>query len=181
MKSTIFRVPRLKKREGITLVDMALAILVASIAMFSVVTVVADAQKMRVEADRIAVAVSAAQIKLAQLLSNPELSTTNERGTFGPESGIYSGYTWEVEIREEKIDLAKVAESGQLKGIELDDKLPAGVQNKYEDEKLGQSESTQTGGLVDIVRIIVTITYPRGGGISGVYRVETFRGAKNKT
>ena len=168
-------------REGLTLVDMSLAIGVAAVMMLSTITFVADAQGMRMEADRVAVAVALAQIQLSQLLSNPELTQMKRSGRFGQEHGIYKGYSWSVEVREEKLDLAKVAESGQLEGVPLDDKLPTSTQNSAATEKAGQSATTQTGGVVDIVRIIVKISYPRGGSSDGVYRVETIRGAQKKS
>ncbi len=167
-------------REGLTLVDMSLAIGVAAVMMLSTITFVADAQGMRVEADRVAVAVALAQIQLSQLLSNPELSQMRRSGKFGEDQGIYKGYGWSVEVREEKLDLAKIAETGKLEGVPLDDKLPASTQNSAAREKAGQGASTQTGGEVDIVRIVVKISYPRGGAPDGVYRVETIRGAQKK-
>ena len=168
-------------REGLTLVDMSLAIGVAAVMMLSTITFVADAQGMRTEADRVAVAVALSQIQLSQLLSNPELTQMKRSGKVGEQHGIYKGYGWSVEVREEKLDLAKVAESGQLEGVPLDDKLPASTQNAAEREKAGQSTSTQTGGVVDIVRIVVKISYPRGGASEGLYRVETIRGAQKKS
>ena len=165
-------------RKGLTLVDVAMAMLVAAVLLSTVLVLVADAQGMRKEAERISLAVALAQAKLSQLLSNPELESMKKKGMFDKNSGIYSEYEWEIEVREETIDLAKVAESGELESVPLDDKLPEGIQNESGREKMGQGAATQTGGMVDIIRIIINITYPRGGSERGEYRVETFRGAK---
>ena len=190
-KQSIFRpsssekgpVKRLKSRltEGLTIVDLAFAILIASVMTVTITASVASALNLQREADRLSVAVSLAEIHLAQLLSNPYLSTTHRKGRYGSDAGIYKGYEWEVTVKEEKIDLAKVAEEGELKGVNLDDQLPASAQNTGGREKAGQSVTTQTGGLVDIVRIIVIIRYPRGSGGKGKYRVETIRGARKKS
>lgn len=181
-KASIFqRIKRKKDREGLTLIDMSLAIGVAAVMMLSTITFVADAQALRTEADRVAVAVALAQIQLSQLLSNPELTRMKRNGKFDRNHGIYAGYAWEVEVREEKLDLAKVAESGKLDSVPIDDQLPPSTQNQIDREKAGQGASTQTGGVVDIVRIIVRINYPRGGAPDGLYRVETIRGQRKQS
>ena len=166
---------RFHKRAGLTLLEMGLAVATASSMAFLVTATVASALRMQMEADRLTVAAALAQTKLAQLLTNTNVSTGDSKGTFGSDQGIYAGYDWSVHIREEKIDLAQVVETGKLQGVPLDDQLPAGIQNQAGPERAGQTATTQTGGLVDVVRMVVRIQYPRGDGVKGEYRVETFR------
>ncbi len=167
---------RAQKRAGLTLLEMGLAVATASAMAFMITSTVASALRMQMEADRLTVAAALAQTKLAQLLTNTTISSGDSKGSFGSDAGIFAGYDWSVHIREEKIDLAKVMESGKLEGVPLDDQMPAGIQNESgAPEKAGQTVATQTGGLVDVVRLIVRIYYPRGDGIKGEYRVETFR------
>ncbi len=182
-KKKFLRRLRAKTSAGFTLVEMSLAIGIAASMSVLVMSTIADGMAKQGESDRLAIAVSLAQTKLAQLLSNPNLSTSSNKGSFGDDSGIYRGYTYDVTVREEKIDLAKVAETGELKGVPVKDQLPpsqsgAGAPGQ---QSAGQSVGSQTGGLVDIVRIIVKINYPIGGGASGEYRVETFRDAKKES
>lgn len=173
---------RLKARSGLTLAEMSLALVMAAIMSVMVTTTVSDGLRMQGEADRMSVAVALAQTKLSQLLSNPNLSTSDSKGQLGSDAGVYAGYGYEVNVREEKIDLAKVAETGELEGLAVDDQLPAGAQNTAGNtQRAGEGTKTQTGGLVDIVRIVVKIYYPLGReGGTGEYRVETFRGGAKK-
>jgi len=170
-----------KTRAGMTLIEMSLAIAIAATMTVMITSTVAEALALQLEADRLSIAVSLAQIKLAQLLSNPQLSTTTQRGNADDVGGIYRGYTYEIVVKEEKIDLAKVAETGELKPVNIKDQLPPGGPSQQGQSALAGSATTQTGGLVDIVRIIVKINYPKGGGAIGEYRVETFRDSKKET
>lgn len=165
-----------KSRSGLTLVDMAIAIAVASIWMFSVLSVVAQAQELRFRADRIAVAASLAQTKFSQLLSNPYLEPLKDQGEFGDDAGIYRGFSWEVVVTQEKIDLAQAAEKGEISPVDVDDMLPAGIKNEGEEDKEKEGLETVTGAQVEILRIVVKIQYPLGMNNKGEYAVETIRG-----
>ncbi|HNE24954.1 MAG TPA: type II secretion system protein, partial [Leptospiraceae bacterium] len=61
----------MRSRRGMTLVEMGLAIAVAASMMMIVMMTVGSALRMQTESDRLAVAVSLAQTKLSQLMSNP--------------------------------------------------------------------------------------------------------------
>ncbi len=172
----------IRLRRGMTLVEMAIAIAVAASMLMIVTMTVSSALRMQTESDRLAVAVSLAQTKLSQLNSNPALTPTGDKpmtGAFGQEGGLYAGYAYEIVIKEERIDLAKVAQQGELKPANVGDQLPASTQNQAGNAKRNVTGS-ETGGLVDIVRIIIKIKYPRGNGGFGEYRVETFKGAPKK-
>lgn len=164
-------------RSGFTLVEVALALAVTTVMLVTITVTIADAERMQMETDRLALAQTIAQAKMTQLTSGVGLEVTDEQGEFGDSAGIYSGYGYEIQVREEQIDLAKVAESGTLTSSPaLDDQIPAGVQNQPPEESAGASSSSVTGGLIDVYRIRVKITYPRGtGGERGEYTVETFR------
>lgn len=169
----------MKSRRGMTLPEMAIAILVASIVLVSITVTVSHGVATQQESDRLAVAVSLAQTKLSQLMSNPNLTAGKNNGQFGQEGGLYAGYAYEIEIKEERIDLTKVATEGELKPVAAKDQLPPGGQNQESTTSRNVTGSA-TGGLVDIVRIIVKIRYPKGGQSFGEYRVETFKGAPKK-
>ena len=166
-------------RRGMTLPEMAIAILVASIVLVAITVTVSHGVAVQQESDRLAVAVSLAQTKLSQLMSNPNLTAGKNSGQFGQEGGLYAGYAYDIEIKEERIDLAKVAQEGELKPAAVNDQLPPGSQNQAAQTTRNVTGSA-TGGLVDIVRIIVKIRYPKGGSSFGEYRVETFKGAPKK-
>lgn len=166
-------------RRGMTLPEMAIAILVASIVLVAITVTVSHGVAVQQESDRLSVAVSLAQTKLSQLMSNPNLTAGKNSGQFGQEGGLYAGYAYDIEIKEERIDLAKVAQEGELKPAAVNDQLPPGSQNQAAGATRNVTGSA-TGGLVDIVRIIVKIRYPKGGSSTGEYRVETFKGAPKK-
>jgi len=168
----------MRLRRGMTLVEMAIAIAVAATMLMIITMAVSKGIQLQNEAEKLSLAVSLAQTKLSQLMSNPALADGTTRGKFGDEGGLYAGYSWEITIRTDRIDLAKVAQEGELKPSVAASEIPTGTQNT-----VGKTEKnvtgTETGGLVDIIRIVVKIQYPRGGG-SGEYRVETFKGAPKK-
>lgn len=169
----------MRSRRGMTLPEMAIAILVASIVLVAITVTISHGVAAQQESDRLAVAVSLAQTKLSQLMSNPNLTAGKNTGQFGQEGGLYAGYGYEIEIKEERIDLTKVASEGELKPAAVNDQLPPGSQNQESGTSRNVTGSA-TGGLVDIVRIIVKIRYPKGGAKFGEYRVETFKGAPKK-
>lgn len=166
---------RRRSRHGLTLFEMAIAIGLVSTVIVMILSSVSGSLQLQSEADRMSVAVALAQTKLSQLMSRPNLTTSHNKGNFGSNAGMYAGYEFEIDVREDRINLAEVAQSGKLQGTPVSDQLPAGVQNQGETQKAGQTVATQTGGEVDIVRIVVLIRFPRGQGLKGTYRVETFR------
>lgn len=164
------------RRIGLTLIEVMIAITVGTISMMGAVMSLADGVSLQLQATRIAVASSIAQARMTQLLSHPNLERFTDSGSFGDDHGIYAGYEYDISVREEQIDLADVAASGEL-NANIDDQLPPPVQNQGEAPE--QSRATQTGGLVDIHRIVIIIRYPSGNDQMGEYRLETFRHAGN--
>lgn len=168
---------RFRSRAGFTLVETALALTITTIMLVMITATIADAERLQMEADRLSLAETIAQAKMTQLTSGIGLEVTDQQGEFGDSAGIYSGFGYEIQVREEQIDLAKVAESGSIEGSPaLDDQIPAGVQNQAPKEIAGASSGSVTGGLIDVYRVRVKILYPRGtGGEKGEYTVETYR------
>ncbi len=168
--------PRQSRRSGFTLVEMVLAIAFTAILMTTISISLAEAESKCVESERLIHAVSLAAAKMTQLRSGQELVETDTERKFDQNAGVYRGYGYHIIIRSEKIDLAKVQQTGKLEGMPaIQDRLPAGVQNQPLKEKAGSSEASATGGIVEVYRAIVSITYPRGmNGKPGQYEIQTY-------
>lgn len=165
---------RVRVRGGMGLAEMALAIAAASVFVLTTLQMVAAGLALRHEAERLSLASTIGQAKMAQLMSRPVLDKTDEKGLIATD-GPYAGFEYEIHVKEEKIDLAQVAAEGKVSPVRLDDRMDAGVQNGKPPEKAGQGQASATGGLVDINRIVLTVTYPLGEGRKGKYRIETFK------
>ena len=172
---------RVRNRTGLTLVEMALATVVATTFSLYVTLFISGGIQAQVEADRMSIAASLAQTKMSQLLSAPTLEPTANKPQphqFGRDSGVYAGYEVTVIARQDKINLQNTLSSGELKSVPVDDKLPAGVQNQEQTiEKAGSSEASVTGGDVNVHRIVIDIKVPLGPNSFRMYRVETLRSA----
>ncbi|MCR9144560.1 MAG: prepilin-type N-terminal cleavage/methylation domain-containing protein [bacterium] len=171
------RARHLQRRAGFTLVEMALALAIASSFLVFLTANVSEGIQMQLEADRMTVAVAIAQAKLSQLRNNPNLSPLEKEDTIS-DAGMYSGYKFRIKVTEEDLDLAEIQQSGKIQSPALGDQLPAGVQNQAgNEESLGTSESTATGGKIPTLRILVVIEYPVGTGFRE-FRVETLQAAR---
>ncbi|MEQ8353426.1 MAG: hypothetical protein RH862_18270 [Leptospiraceae bacterium] len=172
----------IRNRTGLTLVEMAIATLVTAVFTMTITMQIASSIKAQVEADRLSIASSLAQTKMSQLLSTPSLEPTNNSHSFPANSGIYAGYEVKVTVNQDKINLQDTISSGEIKGVNIDDKLPAGVQNQEQTiEKAGSSEASVTGGDVNVYRIVIDIKIPLGQREFEMYRVETLRSADKPT
>ncbi len=171
-----------KLREGFTILEAGLAVSAASVLLFSVLYMVTESMRIRMEADRISLAYTLASAKMTQILASAAITPADETGNFGDEFGAYSGYSYKLSIREETIDLAEYAgQAGGNAETMLADLLPPAVQNEgSQREKAGQSASTQTGAMVPVYKIRIEITYPRGNAPEGVYSVETIKETGSK-
>lgn len=159
---------------------MALALGIASSFLVFLTANVSEGIQMQLEADRLTIAVAIAQAKLSQLRNNPNLGALDQDGELN-DAGMYSGYRFKLKVTEEFLDLADVQASGKIQAPAVDDQLPAGIQNQAGDqESLGTSEQTATGGRIETLRIIVIIEYPVGNGFKE-FRVETLQAARKKS
>ena len=165
---------RLKK--GFSLIEMALAILVVSFLVGSVAMLLMDGLSMQRNSEKILLAVSLSETKMAQLLTRPDLAETSEKGDFGNNPGPYMGFKYNIKITREKIDLGKIQQTGKLSTAPaLVDELPVDFQNAEKKESMGSSTVSQTGAEIEVFKIIVEITYPLGKDTEKIYRVQTFR------
>lgn len=173
------RLHRVRLRRGVTLVEMAFAMSVAATFCMMTLYMIAEGMRLRKRAEKMALASTLAQAKMAQLLSRPFLDVANEDGDMG-DSGPYARFQYTIKITEEQIDLAAVSSEGRISGVNVADRLDAGVQNGKPIERAGQGAATETGGLVDINRIILIIDYPVGSEREKL-RIETFKAAAKTT
>ncbi|KAB2932412.1 MAG: hypothetical protein F9K24_10815 [Leptonema illini] len=176
------RLHRVRLRSGVTLVEMALAMSVAATFCMMTLYMIADGMRLRQKSEKMALASTLAQAKMAQLLSRPFLDVTGGEGEDGDmgDSGPYAHFKYTIKITEEQIDLAAVSSEGKISVVNVDDRLDAGVQNGKPRERAGQGAATETGGLVDINRIILIIDYPVGSEREQL-RIETFKAAAKTT
>ncbi len=172
----LLRLP-LKMVRGFTLLEMGLAVAIASAVLAYTAAIIAQGLRLQEEAGRLATAIMLAQTKISQLRNDPDLKPLDESGQF-EEEGLYQGYGWEIEVREEKFDLAKVyGDQEEDAGLAIDDLLPEEARNEGDEEQVSLSDRAATFGEIEVMRINVVITYPKGSGERGTYRVETFQAA----
>lgn len=164
-------------RSGFTLLEVALALALGGVAMVYTYNLIARGIQMQKEAVSISNAVHLAKIKMAQV----DASTSMESDVSSGDIPGYPGYKFETSIKEEELDLLKLAMGGESE--ELKDKAPKDLLGDKDAnlndilKKRGQSQGSETGGLIKVFRIKVVIFYPLGGK-EAKYTVETFRATK---
>ncbi|WCL47939.1 type IV pilus modification PilV family protein [Leptospira sp. GIMC2001] len=171
------RIRNSKFRNGFTLIEVALALGLGAFIMAYTYGLIAKGIAMRKESILLANAVHLAKIKMAQVDSSTNMQSDVTKGDIPG----YPGYKFETEIKEEELDLLKLA-SGD-KSDKLKEKAPkdllgdkdAGLNDILKNR--GQAKGSETGGLIKVFRVKVSITYPLGKD-GTVYSVETFRATK---
>lgn len=164
-----------RSRSGYSLAEMALAMMATSMYLGSLMWAIAGGVNLTLKADQRTIALALAQAKMSQLVNNPNLSPTDTDYAKISGSGIYNNYRWKIKISQDKVNLAEVAQSGKI-NFDVSDKVPAGVQNQStKKESMGSSTSTETGGELEIYRIIIMIRPPKTSSVDFVYRVSTFQ------
>lgn len=164
-------------RPGFTLLEVAMALAIGGFAMVFTYSLIAKGIQMQKEAVLISNAVHLAKIKMAQV----DASTNMESDVSKGEIPGYPGYKFETSIKEEEMDLLKLAMGGDAE--ELKEKAPKDLLGDKDAnlndilKKRGQAQGSETGGLIKVFRVKVTITYPLGGKDAD-YTVETFRATK---
>lgn len=165
-----------KNRKGVSLIEVSLALSIAATISISVLGLVSSAYRMQLKAQKLELASNLARAKMTQILSMPVLEPTNQKGAL--DIPLYNGFEYELIIREENIDLAKVSQTGSLDTqINVDDQLPASVQN-YKGKEKAVEDVTATGALIPIYRIIVKITFPVDNKNKNTYEVVSIKAAK---
>ncbi len=166
-----------KKRKGFTLLEVAIALAIGSALMVFTYNLIARGIQMQKEAVMLSNAVHLAKIKMAQI----DASTNMESDVTKGEIPGYPGYTFETSIQEKEMDLLKMAMGGESQ--KLRDKAPrdllgdkdANLNNLLKNR--GQTQGSETGGLIKVFEIKITIAFPLGGK-EQKYTVETFRATK---
>lgn len=165
----------LNKRKGFTLVEVAIALAIVSSVIVWTYTMIAQGLMMQRESIHLSNAVHLAKIKMSQIESAQRLEATTAKG---PIPG-YPGYKFETEIKEEEMDLLKLAKGeGDKSKNKPPDDLLGGNNNTSINElmkKRGQSmEQSQTGGIIPVFKITLDIIYPSGAK-EDTFRAQTFK------
>lgn len=163
-------------RKGFSLIEVALALAIAASAMVWTYSLISNGLTMKRKSEHLANAVLLARIKMSQV----DASTRLEQKTSSGEIPGYKGYQFETIIKEEELDLLKAAKGEGTNGQVPDDLLGNSSGQGMSDlmKKRGNTQGeSQTGGIINVIRVTVKITYPDGYGKS-TYIAETFRAAK---
>ncbi|MBK8395703.1 MAG: type II secretion system protein [Leptospiraceae bacterium] len=99
-------------RRGFTLIEISIALAVAASAIVFTFSLISKGLSLQRQSITLTNAVLA-KIKMAQIDTSPKLETTSSKG----EILYYEGYRYETEIKEEELDLLKLAEQGGEKEI----------------------------------------------------------------
>ncbi|MBE7411335.1 MAG: type II secretion system GspH family protein [Leptospiraceae bacterium] len=165
-----------KLRRGFSLIEVAIALAIAGSAMVWSYSLISNGITMQKKASDFTNAVQLAKIKMAQIDSAVRLETDSSKG----EIPGYRGYKFETEIKEEELDLLKLAKGEKnnkdSKGRPSD---LLGSEDKMNSlmKKRGKSQGLETGGIIKVFHIKVKIIYPSGYGEES-YTAETFKASK---
>lgn len=163
--------------RGFTLFEVTIAMAMAAMVMTYTYSLIAEGISYQKKAVLLANAVHLAKIKMAQVDSSTTMQTDTTRGSID----AFPGYTFETEIKEEEMDLLKLA--GGPNAEELRKKAPKDMLGDkdvgFSDlmKKRGQKKSFETGGVLKVFRVKVSIFY-MDGNKKETYSVETFRSTK---
>lgn len=161
----------MNKRKGFSLIEVAIALAIAASVMVWTYSMISQAMIQERKAISLTNAVFLAKIKMSQIEAMPKLETTSAKGDIPG----YVGYKYEIEIKEEELDLLKLAESGSEKR-KPEDLLGKDSNSQFSEllKKRGKDQSSKTGGLIKVFRIVVKIIYP-DGPTDEVYEVQTIK------
>ncbi|XDD44222.1 prepilin-type N-terminal cleavage/methylation domain-containing protein [Leptospira sp. WS60.C2] len=164
-------------RSAFTLIEVTIAMAMAAMVMTLTYARIADGIAFQKKAVLLSNAVHLAKIKMAQVDSSTTMQTDTTRGSID----AFPGYTFETEIKEEEMDLLKLA--GGPNAEELRKKAPKDMLGDKDVglsdlmKKRGQKKSFETGGVLKVFRVKVSIFY-MDGNKKETYSVETFRSTK---
>ncbi|MCE9500536.1 MAG: prepilin-type N-terminal cleavage/methylation domain-containing protein [Leptospira sp.] len=166
-----------KLRRGFSLIEVAIALAIASSSMVWTYSLISNALTMKKKAADISNAVQLAKIKMAQIDSSSRLETDSVKG----EIPGYRGYRFETEVKEEELDLLKLAGGGKDKDkpSKSPDDLLGGQDSGMSKllAKRGKGQGSETGGIIKVFRVKVKIIYPSGFGEES-FTAETFKASK---
>lgn len=164
-------------RSAFTLIEVTIAMAMAAMVMTLTYARIADGISFQKKAVLLSNAVHLAKIKMAQVDSSTTMQTDTSKGSID----AFPGYTFETEIKEEEMDLLKLA--GGPNAEELRKKAPKDMLGDKDVglsdlmKKRGQKKSFETGGVLKVFRVKVSIFY-MDGNKKETYTVETFRSTK---
>lgn len=164
-------------KQGFTLFEVTIAMAMAAAVMTYTYSMIAEGIGYQKRAVLLSNAVHLAKIKMAQVDSSTSMQTDTSRGNIE----AFPGYSFETEIKEEEMDLLKLAsgkDSEELKRKAPKDMLgdkDVGLSDLM--KQRGQKKSFETGGLLKVFRVKVSIFY-MDGNKKQTYTVETFRSTK---
>lgn len=124
-----------KKRKGVSLLEISLAIAVCATMSMSILGLVSSAFEGQSRIEKLELATNLAKAKMTQILSMPNLEPTDKEGSI--DTDLYKNFKYHIIIKEEQIDLAKLSQTGSLdvSKVPLDDQLPTSIQNFKTKEK----------------------------------------------
>jgi len=158
-------------KKGFSLIEVVIALSIAAYCMAETYSLISRGIYLQRQAISLTNAVFLAKIKLAQIDASAKLETTSAKGDIPG----YIGYKYEVDVKEEELDLLKLAENSRA-GKPPADILGEDANSKMSDllKKRGQSQGSKTGGLIKIFKIRVAIIYPIGAK-EETYEALTFK------
>jgi general secretion pathway protein I len=175
IKKTIHR--KHPVRRGFTLIEVTIGMVMAAVAMTYTYSMIIDGMKYQKQAVQLSNAVHLAKIKMAQVDSSTTMQSDTTKGAVPG----FPGYEFITEIKEEEMDLLKMA--GGPNADALRKKAPKDMLGDKDVglndlmKKTGKNKTFETGGILKVFRVKVTITYPDGAK-NNSYIVETFRSTK---
>ncbi|TGK04269.1 type II secretion system protein [Leptospira langatensis] len=168
-----------RRRSGFTILEMVLAIGIASAWLAYVLMTVAEGVRLKKFAALQMEAAHLAKIKMAQIDS----ATILQEDTTSGEIPGYKDWKFTTIIKDENLDLLKLSGKG---GKRPEDLLGGNsAQNDLIAKRTGNNQGSATGGLINVFHIYVTIEYPTGGRdqqgnlVKEQYTVETFKARMN--
>lgn len=164
---------RSKSREGFTLLEVGMALLIAGLVISGVYGLISVSVQAERESVVLSNAVHLAKIKMAQIDSSSILDSDTSSG----EIPGYPGFEYETEIKEEQLNLMKLAMGEENKNAKPADLLGGDPKMAELMKKRSGNVGSNTLGLIRVFRVRVTIKYPLGYEKND-YTVQTFKAAK---
>ena len=167
-------------QRGFSLLELAVALGIVSSILVVTIASLSDMVLLRRDGVKKSRAMYVAQEQLAALYSSPNgLQIASNNGTYLDEN---SGdeYDWETFVTQEIIDILSLSQGLGLGGEEggapdISDQLPANVRNPSDNPDTQQSGfDTSILGEVRILRIVISVYYPKGRGVKGKYQIQSF-------
>ena len=161
-----------KIRKGFSLVEVSLALVVASTVMTYIYSILANTIRLQQETEFLNTAIFLAKLKVSQIDASSSLEDETLKGKIPG----YKGFSFETEVKEDELDLFKLAGFGDESDIssifgDKDSKLNEIIKEKNSQQNL------KTAGLIRVFKMKVSIFYSVGNQTKE-YTIETFKPTK---